>query len=121
MILTIGLFYSLSPLQAQFGLAPVDSIQPLDSFTRIKNYLPGFDTTQPGSGTTFLISSLVVTGNKKTKPTILLREVPFKAGMQFSLTELIDLFQRGEQQLMNRPCFIRLVFMQVSLRETVWR
>ncbi|MEY3590458.1 MAG: hypothetical protein RLZZ466_978 [Bacteroidota bacterium] len=105
LILTIGLFYSLSPLQAQFGLAPVDSIQPLDSFTRIKNYLPGFDTTQPGSGTTFLISSLVVTGNKKTKPTILLREVPFKAGMQFSLTELIDLFQRGEQQLMNTTLF----------------
>ncbi|NDE78762.1 MAG: outer membrane protein assembly factor, partial [Chitinophagaceae bacterium] len=105
LILTIGLFYSLSSIHAQFALSPADSIPSVDSFTRIKNYLPGFDTIQPTSSTSFLISSLVVKGNKKTKSTILLREVPFRAGMHFSLAELIDLFQRGEQQLMNTTLF----------------
>ena len=105
LILTIGLFYSLSSIHAQFALSPADSIPLVDSFTRIKNYLPGFDTIQPTSSTSFLISSLVVKGNKKTKSTILLREVPFRAGMHFSLAELIDLFQRGEQQLMNTTLF----------------
>jgi outer membrane protein assembly factor BamA len=105
LILIVGLSCSLSSLQAQIALSPEDSIPPADSFTRIKNYLPGFDTIQPVSGTPFLISSIVVTGNKKTKSTILLREAPFKAGMNYSLAELIDQFQRGEQQLMNTTLF----------------
>lgn len=103
--LMIVFFYSTLSLCAQVRLTTLDSVPLLDSFTRINKYIPGFDTTTQVQETNFLISSLLVIGNKKTKSNIVLREVPFRAGHQFQLGELIDLFQLGEQQLMNTTLF----------------
>ena len=105
LILLVGLISSFSHLLAQPFAYPKDSIPPLDSVSRLKKYIPGFDFTNQVKESNFLISSLVVTGNKKTKSNIIGREVPFRAGMQFQLGDLIDLFQRGEQQLMNTKLF----------------
>lgn len=105
LILLVGLISSFSHLLAQPFAYPKDSIPPLDSVSRLKKYIPGFDFTNQVKESNFLISSLVVTGNKKTKSNIIAREVPFRAGMQFQLGDLIDLFQRGEQQLMNTTLF----------------
>lgn len=101
----VVLFFSPLFLCAQLKLATLDSVPSVDSFTRISKYIPGFDTTSQVQESNFLISSLVVLGNKKTKSSIILREVPFRAGMQFQLGDLIDLFQLGEHQLMNTTLF----------------
>ena len=105
LILLVGLISSFLSLHAQSTAYQLDSIPELDSIIRIKKYIPGFDFTTHVKESIFLISSLVVTGNKKTKSNIIGREVPFRAGMQFQLGDLIDLFQRGEQQLMNTKLF----------------
>ena len=105
LILLVGFISSFLSLHAQSTAYQLDSIPELDSISRIKKYIPGFDFTTHVKESNFLISSLVVTGNKKTKSNIIGREVPFRAGMQFQLGDLIDLFQRGEQQLMNTTLF----------------
>lgn len=90
---------------AQDNSAPTDSIPSLPAPTLITTYIPAYDAALHPPGTSFLIASIVVKGNKKTKPAIILREVPFKTGMIIPLASLIDLFQRGEQQLMNTTLF----------------
>jgi outer membrane protein assembly factor BamA len=62
------------------------------------------DTT-PVSGANFTIRTIVIEGNKKTKPAIILREVPFKAGDSYPLGELVKKFETGRKRLMNLALF----------------
>ncbi|MEP6513820.1 MAG: POTRA domain-containing protein, partial [Parafilimonas sp.] len=41
------------------------------------------------SYTLFTVRNIIITGNKKTKPAIILREIPFKQGDRFSLQEIV--------------------------------
>jgi outer membrane protein assembly factor BamA len=63
--------------------------------------------------TVFTIRDIIITGNKKTKPGIILREIPFKQGDQFSLQELVKRFEIAKQQLVNTYLFHEVV---VSLK-----
>ena len=57
----------------------------------------------------FVVKNIVITGNKKTKPVIILRELPFKTGDQFLLQELVKKFEQAREQLMNTALFHEVV------------
>ncbi len=61
------------------------------------------------SNTSFTIRNILITGNKKTKDDIILRELPFKAGEEYSLQDLVKKFEDGRRQLMNTALFIDAV------------
>lgn len=62
----------------------------------------------------FIIGEVIITGNKKTKASIILREVPFQSGDSFSLQTLVKKFEVARRQLMNTTLFHSVV---VSLKE----
>ena len=97
--------FSLSSIHAQQVENQVDSLPQIDTIASVRRYIPEFTPQQVNTRTSFLISSITVVGNKKTRSNIILREVPFTAGMSFSLSLLIDLFKQGEQQIMNTALF----------------
>ena len=62
-------------------------------------------TNQPGTENNFTIKNIVITGNKKTKESVILRELPFKSGETYPLSELVKKFEIGRKQLMNTVLF----------------
>ena len=63
----------------------------------------------------FTIREIVITGNRKTKDNIILREVPFRSGEKYSLQELVRKFEDARRQLMNTALFHDVV---VSMLKT---
>jgi outer membrane protein assembly factor BamA len=61
----------------------------------------------------FTIKDIVITGNRKTKDYIVLRELPFKKAEHYSLKALVEKFELTRQQLMNTGLFRNVV---VSLK-----
>lgn len=55
---------------------------------------------------TVLVRRIVLQGNKKTRPYIILREVPFREGDRIPVSKLNDLLQKAHDQLMNTFLFI---------------
>ncbi len=64
----------------------------------------------------FVVGDIVISGNKKTKPHIILRELPFKSGDSVSLPELVDQFEVSRQQLINTRLFNEAVVALKSVR-----
>lgn len=58
---------------------------------------------------TFVIRSILIEGNKKTKPPIILRELPFKPGQYFALPRLVESFEDARRQLMNTLLFHEVI------------
>ena len=48
---------------------------------------------QQGSENTFTVRLIAISGNKKTKESIMLREIPFKSGEAYPLSELVKKFE----------------------------
>jgi outer membrane protein assembly factor BamA len=67
--------------------------------------LPGAEMIMVPAGAKLLVASITVVGNKKTKPAIITREIPFSPGQSYGLQVLADLFQTAQQQLMNTTLF----------------
>jgi hypothetical protein len=78
--------------------------------------------------TLVLISDIVLTGFKKTKPYIIQRELPFKKGDTIPSDELTDKLKLCKQQLMNTSLFVDVdvhvvkidsahIFVNVSVKE----
>jgi len=92
--------------------------QPLlkDSFTPWPAWLENGDSTLlkniPAS-TTFTIGKIFIIGNKKTKPYIIQRELPFREGDSVNLPSLVKSFEIARQQLMNSTLFNEVI---VSLK-----
>jgi outer membrane protein assembly factor BamA len=61
----------------------------------------------------FYVSDIIITGDRKTKPYIIEREIPFKRGDSLYLNELVEKFEKARQQLMNTRLFNEVV---VSLK-----
>jgi outer membrane protein assembly factor BamA len=57
------------------------------------------------SSAPFVIRNIVITGNKKTQASIILRELPFKPGDYFQLQQLVTKFETARRQLMNTTLF----------------
>ena len=103
------LFSGLLPVQAQ-SLFSKDADQPgnnvpADTARLLRSYFSCFRGIVPSSGAQLMVASLVVKGNKKTRADIILREIPFAAGQQYKVEELVDLFELAQQQLMNTALF----------------
>jgi hypothetical protein len=58
---------------------------------------------------TVVIRQIQLIGNKKTKPFIIFRELPFQEGERISVTAVNDLLQKAHDQLMNTFLFIDVV------------
>jgi len=59
----------------------------------------------PADNSLFAVRNIIITGNKKTRDNIILREVPFKPGEQYLLQELVKKFEDARRQLMNTTLF----------------
>jgi hypothetical protein len=66
---------------------------------------PGSEVVNHPSAALFVVRNIYITGNKKTRPDIILRELPFKTGDQYLLQDIVSKFQQARQQLMNTALF----------------
>lgn len=57
----------------------------------------------------FIVRNIIITGNRKTKAAIILREIPFKPGDHFQLQQLVSKFEDARKQLMNTTLFHEVV------------
>ncbi|HJS54074.1 MAG TPA: POTRA domain-containing protein [Chitinophagaceae bacterium] len=60
---------------------------------------------QTESGHEFIVRNIVLSGNKKTRESIILRELPFKSGDTYVLSELVKKFEDARRQLLNLVLF----------------
>jgi len=61
--------------------------------------------TAATSSSMIIVGDIVLTGNKKTKDAIILREIPFKKGEEYSLDVLVKKMEEARRQLMNTALF----------------
>lgn len=64
------------------------------------------------------IGKIIVTGNKKTKENIILREIPFRPGETYPLNVLVEKFEDARRQLMNTALFHSVVVAAESFEST---
>src|SRR6476661_8932236 len=91
--------------RAQMNVAPDALLYSTDEGATIK------DTVS-----LFTIKDILITGNRKTKAFIMLRELPFKADEQYALNELVNKFDQTKRQLMNTGLFRSVVVSLKSLQ-----
>jgi len=60
---------------------------------------------QPYSNTIFTVRNIFITGNKKTRESIILRELVFKKDEQYTLQDLTNKFELSKSLLMNTALF----------------
>ena len=65
--------------------------------------------TDDGTSEPFVVRNIIITGNRKTKSSIILREIPFKPGDHFQLQQLVNKFEDARRQLMNTTLFHEVV------------
>jgi outer membrane protein assembly factor BamA len=59
--------------------------------------------------TPFKVNRIIITGNKKTKDKVILRELPFQKGEEYQLPELVKKFENARTYLMNTALFVDVV------------
>lgn len=76
---------------------------------------PVTDTLKPllldsaRAATMVTVGQIEITGNKKTKEFIMLREIPFRTGESYPLSVLLEKFEDARRQLMNTTLFHSVV------------
>jgi len=63
----------------------------------------------PAGEKPFIVRNIVIIGNKKTRPEIILREIPFKPGNAYLLQDLVVKFETARRQLMNTSLFHEVI------------
>ncbi|HYF32754.1 MAG TPA: POTRA domain-containing protein [Chitinophagaceae bacterium] len=71
-------------------------------------------TTPLDSARPFIVRNIIISGNRKTKPYIIERELLFKRGDSVNLADLVSRFERSKELLMNTALFHEAI---VSLKE----
>ncbi len=61
-------------------------------------------TISPGEKA-FVVRTIFIEGNRKTRDNIILREITFKTGDEFLLQDLVKRFEKARRQLMNTALF----------------
>ncbi|HRE51790.1 MAG TPA: POTRA domain-containing protein [Flavitalea sp.] len=64
----------------------------------------------------FVIGEILISGNKRTKPYLIERELSFKKGDSVYLPELVQMFEKARQQLINTRLFNEVVVALKSFR-----
>jgi outer membrane protein assembly factor BamA len=59
--------------------------------------------------TPFKVNRIIITGNKKTKEKVILRELPFREGEEYQLPALVKKFENARIYLMNTALFVDVV------------
>jgi len=84
-----------------------------DTATRKKDTEENTDYSKPippaPDDRLFVVRNIVVEGNKRTKPDVILREIFFKPGDAMLLQDLVRRFEGSRQQLMNTALFHEVV------------
>ncbi|HKZ65261.1 MAG TPA: POTRA domain-containing protein, partial [Chitinophagaceae bacterium] len=57
----------------------------------------------------FTVRNIIIEGNRKTRPDIILREIPFTSGDVYMLQDLVKKFEAARQQLMNTSLFHEVI------------
>ena len=65
----------------------------------------------------FTVRKIYISGNRKTKESVILREVPFKTKDQYLLSDLVKKFEDARRQLMNTSLFHEVVVALKSFEE----
>lgn len=65
----------------------------------------------------YVVGKIFIEGNKKTKQFIILREIPFKEGEQYTMPELVKKFEDARRQLMNTVLFHSVVVSAKNFEE----
>ena len=86
--------------------SPVDSLQTPGA---VVNYSNNYSTP-------FVVGDITIEGNKRTKPYIIARELPFKTGDSIYLPELVKAFEISRQQLINTSLFNEVIISLKSFR-----
>jgi len=69
------------------------------------------NSTTNNYSTPFVVGEIIIEGNKRTKPYIIARELPFKTGDSIYLPELVKAFDVSRQQLINTALFNEVSFL----------
>lgn len=67
------------------------------------------DSSVTKSDSLYVINRIIIAGNKKTKESIILREIPVKEGEAYSISILVKKFEDSRRQLMNTTLFHSVV------------
>lgn len=86
---------------------------PVDSSQSTNFVAPAENNT---SSNPFVVGEIIIEGNKRTKPYIIERELPFKRGDSINLPELVKGFEIARQQLMNTTLFNEVIISLKSFR-----
>ena len=70
---------------------------------------PVTDTSVTPDDSVYTIGKIIITGNKKTKSFIILREIPFKEGEEYSMKALLQKMADARKQLLNTALFLSVV------------
>ncbi len=82
-------------------------------YSTLSNQFTDSSFKNSSAATPFIIGTIFIDGNKKTKPYIIERELPFRSGDSIYLPQLVSGFELARQQLMNTRLFNEVV---VSLK-----
>lgn len=72
-------------------------------------------TTVEDSNRLFVIHDITITGNAKTRPATIFRELSFTINEQYTLGDIVKKFQKARKQLMNTGMFLDVVVSLKSL------
>lgn len=65
--------------------------------------------TVPVDDTVFTVNEIAVTGNKRTRQSTILRELPFRKGDTYPFSEIVEKLEVTQRQLMNTSLFRNVV------------
>ena len=77
------------------------------------------DTSVTPASAKYIIGEIVITGNRKTRRPIILREIPVHTGDAYSLSDLVKKFEDARRQLMNTTLFHSVVVAAKGFRGNV--
>jgi outer membrane protein assembly factor BamA len=75
----------------------------------IRNSNENLQKIKEDSSQLFTIRNIYINGNRKTKEAFIFREIPFKSGEQYPLTDLVTKFEYDLMQLKNTSIFHEVV------------
>lgn len=74
------------------------------------------DIALPDSSNLFVIRHIYITGNKKTKPNIIIRELSFHENESYPLNKIVENFREVKRRLMNTGLFRSVIVSLNSLQ-----